>query len=126
MFTFESEAQRFCDRFARRDFFRIGGLAIGGLTLPGLLRAENASGGRATGKSIINIYLAGGPTHLDTFDLKPTAPREFRGEFMPISTNVLGMEICELMPRLAQIGDQFSVIRSSRRACSSTKRFGLE
>ena len=112
MFTFESEAQRFCDRFARRDFFRIGGLAIGGLTLPGLLRAENASGGRATGKSIINIYLAGGPTHLDTFDLKPTAPREFRGEFMPISTNVPGMEICELMPRLAQIGDQFSVIRS--------------
>ena len=112
MLTFHGESQRFCDRFARREFFRIGGLAIGGLTLPSLLQAEQASGGRATGKSIINIYLPGGPTHLDTFDLKPTAPREIRGEFMPIATNVPGMEICELMPKLAQIGDQFSVIRT--------------
>ena len=112
MLTFHGETQRYCDRLARRDFFRIGGLAVGGLTLPNLLRAEQASGGRATGKSIINIYLAGGPTHLDTFDLKPTAAREFRGEFMPISTNVPGMEICELMPKLAQIGNKFSVVRS--------------
>ena len=112
MLTFHGESQRFCDRFARRDFFRIGGLAIGGLTLPRLLQAEQASVGRATGKSIINIYLAGGPTHLDTFDLKPTAPREFRGEFQPIPTNVPGMQICELMPKLSQVGDKFSVIRS--------------
>ncbi len=112
MLTFHGESQRFCDRFARREFFRIGGLAIGGLTLPSLLQAERAAGGRATGKSIINIYLPGGPTHLDTFDLKPTAPREIRGEFMPIATTVPGMEICELMPKLAQIGDQFSVIRT--------------
>ena len=112
MLTFHGESQRFCDRFARRDFFRIGGLAIGGLTLPRLLQAEQASVGRATGKSIINIYLAGGPTHLDTFDLKPTAPREFRGEFQPIPTNVPGMQICELMPKLCEVGDKFSVIRS--------------
>lgn len=107
MFTFHGAAHRFCDRFARRDFFRIGGLALGGLTLPSLLRAENAAGVRATGKSIINIYLGGGPTHLDTFDLKPTAPREFRGEFMPIPTNVPGMEICELMPRLCRSAISF-------------------
>ena len=56
MLTFHGESQRFCDRFARRDFFRIGGLALGGLTLPKLLQAEQASVGRATGKSIINIY----------------------------------------------------------------------
>jgi len=112
MLTFHAKSQPFCDQVSRRDFFRIGGLAMGGLTLPGLLRAEHEAGARATGKSIINIYLSGGPTHLDTFDLKPTAPREFRGEFLPIATNVPGMEICELMPRLAQVGDQFSVIRS--------------
>ncbi|MEI8019865.1 MAG: DUF1501 domain-containing protein [Schlesneria sp.] len=112
MFSFHGQSQRFCDRFARRDFFRIGGLAIGGLTLPKLLQAEQASAGRATGKSIINIYLAGGPTHLDTFDLKPTAAREFRGEFQPIPTNVPEMQICELMPKLSQVGDKFSVIRS--------------
>jgi len=112
MFTFHGRSPRFCDRIARRDFFRIGGLAIGGLTLPGLLRAEQASQGRATGKSIINIFLAGGPPHLDMFDLKPTAPREFRGEFMPIPTNVPGMEICELMPDLAKVADKFSVVRS--------------
>ena len=82
------------------------------MTLPGLLRAEHLAGSSATGKSIINIYLPGGPTHLDTFDLKPTAAREFRGEFLPIATSVPGMEICELMPQLARRADQFSVIRS--------------
>lgn len=112
MLTFHGESRRFCDRLARRDFFRIGGLAMGGLTLPGLLKAEQASAGRATGKSIINIYLPGGPPHLDMFDLKPKAAREFRGEFMPISCNSPGMEICELMPKLAAIGDKFSVVRS--------------
>ena len=112
MLTFHGQTQRYCDRWNRRDFFRIGGLALGGLMLPSLLRAEQASGGRATGKSIINIYLGGGPTHLDIFDLKPKAPREFRGEFMPIATNAPGLEICELLPRLAGVADKYSVIRS--------------
>lgn len=112
MFTLFGDSQRFCDRLARRDFLRIGSLAMGGLTLPGLLRAESHAGSQATGKSIINIYLPGGPTHLDTFDLKPQAAREFRGEFAPIPTSVPGMEICELMPQLARIGDKFSVVRS--------------
>lgn len=112
MFTFHGMSHRLCDRIVRRDFFRIGGLALGGLSLPNLLRAESLSAGQTTGKSIINIYLAGGPTHLDTFDLKPTAPKEFRGEFNPIPTNVPGMDICELMPRLAQVADHYSIIRS--------------
>ncbi len=112
MLTLLGQRQRFCDNISRRDFLQVGGLAVGGLTLPKLLKAEQAAGRRATGKSIINIYLPGGPTHMDTFDLKPRAPREFRGEFMPIATNVPGMEICELMPKLAQMGDRFSVIRS--------------
>lgn len=112
MLTLLGRSRQFCDQHTRRDFLKIGGLAMGGLTLPGLLRAENLAGSAATGKSIINIYLSGGPTHMDTFDLKPQAPREFRGEFMPIATNVPGMEICELMPRLAQVADRFSVVRS--------------
>lgn len=102
----------YCDRVSRRDFFTVGGLALGGLSLPGLLRAEAAAGSRATGKSIINIYLGGGPTHMDTFDLKPAAPREFRGEFQPIATNVPGVEICELMPQLARRAENFSIVRS--------------
>jgi hypothetical protein len=112
MFTFLGQKQRFCDGVSRRDFLRVGGLAIGGLSLPQLLQAEQAAGSNSTGKSIINIYLPGGPTHMDTFDMKPSAAKEFRGEFLPISTNVPGMEICELMPGLATRGDKFSVIRS--------------
>lgn len=112
MLTILGRRQRFCDQVSRRDFLRIGGLAMGGLTLPKLLQAEQAARGRATGKSIINIYLPGGPTHMDTFDMKPTAAKEFRGELMPVATSVPGMEICELMPKLARMGDKFSVVRS--------------
>lgn len=112
MLSILGQRHQFCDRVARRDFLRIGGLALGGLTLPKLLQAEQAAGRRATGKSIINIYLPGGPTHMDTFDMKPTAAKEFRGELMPVATNVPGMEICELMPKLSQMADKFSVVRS--------------
>lgn len=112
MFTFYGRRRGFCDGVSRRDFLKIGGLALGGLSLPELLRAEAATGARASGKSIINIYLAGGPTHLDTFDLKPDAPREFRGEFKPIPTNADGLEICELLPKLAGVADKFSIVRS--------------
>lgn len=112
MFTILGDRQRFCDGLSRRSFLTIGGLGIGGLGLPELLRAEAAAGARATGRSIINIYLPGGPTHMDTFDLKPDAPKEFRGEFKPIATTAPGMEICELFPELARIGEKFSVVRS--------------
>lgn len=112
MLTFVGQMREFCDGVARRDFLRIGALALGGMTLPDLLRAEARAGQTATGRSVINIYLSGGPTHLDTFDLKPRAAKEFRGEFSPIATKVAGMEICELLPRLASHGDKLAIVRS--------------
>ncbi len=93
-------------------FCRSGALGVGGITLGSLLKAEAIAGEKATRKSLINIYLGGGPTHLDTFDLKPLAPKEFRGEFRPIATNAQGVEICELMPHLATVADKYSIIRS--------------
>lgn len=112
MLDFVSGSHSYCDGIPRRDFLRIGGLAIGGLSLADLLRAEAKAGSAATGKSIVNIFLGGGPTHMDTFDLKPDAPKEYRGEFRPIQTKSEGLEICELMPELASVGDKFSVVRS--------------
>ena len=91
----------FCDGLNRRDFLTIGGSIAGGLMLPGLLRAEAEQRRGTQHKSIINIYLPGGPPHQDMWDLKPDAPREIRGEFNPIHTNVPGIDICELFPRIA-------------------------
>jgi uncharacterized protein (DUF1501 family) len=99
-------------RLSRRSWLQIGGLALGGLALPDLLRAQAQSGASNAAKGIIMVLLPGGPTHLDTFDLKPDAPAEIRGEFRPIATNVPGIDLCELMPRLAQIADRLTVIRS--------------
>ncbi len=102
---------RFCDRLSRRGFLQIGGLALGGLTMPEILRAEAASG-RRSHKSVIMIFLPGGPPHQDMVDLKPDAPSEVRGEFNPIKTNVPGIEICEHMPRLAGMMDKLAPIRT--------------
>jgi hypothetical protein len=108
-----SAGQRpFCDGFTRRNFLKIGGLAMGGLTLPNLLRAEAAAGVHRSHKAVIMIYLPGGPPHLDFVDMKPEAPAEVRGEFSPIKTNVPGIEICELLPRLSRMMDKLVVIRS--------------
>lgn len=112
MLTFFGRRQSFCDGVSRRNFLALGGLAFGGLTLPQLLRAESLAGPKATKKSIINIWLPGGPSHMDTFDLKPEAPKEYRGEFRPIATNVPGVEISEHLPNLAGLADKFSIIRS--------------
>jgi hypothetical protein len=103
----------FCDGLSRRDFLTVGGTVVGGaLSLPNLLAAENQSGVGRSHKAIINVYLPGGPPHIDMWDLKPNAPVEIRGEFKPIKTNVPGMDICELFPRLAQMADKFALIRS--------------
>ncbi len=101
-----------CDGLSRRGFLKIGGMAAGGLSLAQLLRAESESGTGSNHKAIINVYLPGGPAHLDMFDLKPDAPKEIRGEFRPIETNVSGIQICELFPRLASVMDKFVIIRS--------------
>ena len=102
---------RFCDGLSRRDMLRIGTLSVGGLSLPRILAAEQASG-RRTHKSVIMIYMCGAPGHQDMYDLKMNAPAEIRGEFKPISTNVPGIEICEHMPRLARIMDKCVPLRS--------------
>lgn len=99
-----------CDGISRRNFLRIGGLGLAGLSLPQLLKAEAASGKRP--KSVIMIYLVGGPPHQDMFDLKPEAPAEIAGPWRPIHTNVPGMEICEAFPRLARMADKLVTIRS--------------
>lgn len=102
----------FCDGLSRRSFLKIGGLALGGLTMPQIMQAQAASGSRHTHKGIIMIFLPGGPPHQDFFDLKMDAPAEVRGEFKPIRTNVPGIEICELLPLLAQRMDKCVPIRS--------------
>src|SRR5258708_4040243 len=99
-------------RPTRRGFLKIGALGVGGLTLPQLLRAEAAAGIRASQKSVILIYLVGGPPHQDMFDLKPLAPNEIAGPWRPIATNVNGVQICEALPRLARIMDKLIVVRS--------------
>jgi uncharacterized protein (DUF1501 family) len=99
-------------RLSRRSFLRIGALGLGGLTLPGLLRAEAARGVRSSHKSVILIYLVGGPPHQDLFDLKPGALREVAGPWKPIATNVTGVKICEALPRLARLMDKLVVVRS--------------
>ena len=110
----------FCDRLPRRTFLSIGGLAMGGLSLPQILKAEAGTENRGeptprsgrSHKAIIMIFLPGGPPHQDMFDLKMDAPSEIRGEFKPIPTSVPGIEICELFPRLAGMMDKFTIIRS--------------
>src|SRR5436190_16339375 len=94
----------FCDGLSRRSFLRIGGL--GALTLPSLLRAESQQGRGKSQKSLILVYLPGGPPHQDMYDLKMDAPSEIRGEFSPISTNVPGIQICEHLPRMAKMADK--------------------
>ncbi len=99
-------------RRSRREFLRIGALGLGGLTLPHLLKAEAAAGIRSSHKSVILIYLVGGPPHQDLFDLKPHAPKEIAGPWKPIATRVPGIQVCEALPRLARIMDQLVVVRS--------------
>ena len=108
---------RFCDGHSRRSFLQIGGMAMGGLSLPQILAAEKGapktvkSGGLGH-KAVIMVYLPGGPTHHATFDLKTTAPSDIRSVFQPIRTKVPGINICELLPKLAKIMDKLVVIRS--------------
>jgi hypothetical protein len=95
----------------RRTFLRAGFLGLGGLTLAGALRAK-AAGAVSKDTSVILIWLGGGPSHIDMYDLKPDAPTEFRGEFKPIKTNVPGVEISEHLPLEAKLMDRMSIVRS--------------
>ena len=104
MLTVAGSSSNYCDRISRRGFLQIGGLrgaglGLGGLLLPELLQRRAALG--AAGKSpkaVIMVCLPGGPSHHDTYDMKPDAPENVRGEFRPMATNVPGFDICDLMP----------------------------
>jgi len=106
------KSHRYCDGFARRTFLKVGGLAVGGLTLPSLFQAEANAGIRRSTKSVIMVYLSGGLAHQDTFDLKPTAPSEVRGEFKPIASSVPGLQVGEMLPRMARVMDRVALVRS--------------
>ena len=110
------QAARGPSRVTRRELLRGGMLAAGGLTLADLLRAEaravSKPGRAARAKHCILLFLNGGPSQLDTFDLKPEAPSGIRGPFKPIATRVPGLEITEKLPRLAQLADKYSIVRS--------------
>ncbi|MFN0054463.1 MAG: DUF1501 domain-containing protein [Planctomycetales bacterium] len=112
MLSISGDTFQLCDGLSRRSLLKIGGLAMGGLSLADLLRAEARSGRGSSHKSVIMVFLSGGPPHQDMVDLKPDAPAEIRGEFQPIDTNVPGIQICELMPQLAQRADRLAIIRS--------------
>src|SRR5262249_9417435 len=109
----------FCDGISRRDVLRVGAAGLFGtaLTLPGLLEGQAAASekGKTTKDvSLIFLFLHGGLSTIDTFDLKPDAPAEFRGDFKPIATNVEGLQVCEHLPRLAKQMDKLALIRSFR------------
>lgn len=112
IFNRKNRRHRFCDGVTRRSFLQIGGLAVGGLTLPQLLAAEAQAKGGKSHKSVIMIFLCGGPPHQDMYDIKVDAPAEIRGPFDPIKTSVPGIEICELLPKLAGIMDKLVPIRT--------------
>ncbi|MSR53637.1 MAG: DUF1501 domain-containing protein [Gemmataceae bacterium] len=103
---------KLCDGITRREMLRVGGLAFGGLTLADVLRsqAQGASSAKR-GKSVIMIWLRGGASHIDSYDMKPDAPSEIRGEFKPIRTNVPGIQVCEHLPLHAKMMDKLAIIR---------------
>jgi hypothetical protein len=103
-----------CDGMARRDFLRIGGLALGGLSLPGLwyAQAHATAPAHRRVKRCVQLFMWGGPAQQETFDLKPAAPEGIRSLFRPIATNVPGIQICEHLPRLARMTDRYAILRS--------------
>src|SRR5690606_31765150 len=115
MLTILGRRQRLCDGISRRGFLKIGGFAalggLGGVTLSDILRAEEAAGRRSPHKAVINVFLGGGPPHQDMWEIKTDAPKEIRGEFSPIATNVAGIQIGECFPQIAAMMDKMAVIR---------------
>jgi hypothetical protein len=101
-------------RINRRDFLRIGGSTLCGVSLLDLARARAVANGQTEprARQMICVWMAGGPPHTDMFDMKPDSPVDYRGEFRPIRSNVPGLDVCELMPRLARLADKYTIIRS--------------
>ncbi len=117
MLTINGLPKRNCAGISRRDLLQIGGAGLFGLSLPDLFAVQSAGnpvsafkGGRA--KSVIFLFLFGGPSQLETFDMKPEAPRELRGPFVPIRSRTPGLVMCEHLPKLADMSNKFGVIRT--------------
>src|SRR5688572_27361310 len=113
MMSIYTAGQKLIGKPSRRDVLRAGVLGLSGLSLAELFRGRALAGTTATSrsKSVIMIWMRGGPSHIDSFDMKPGAPAEVRGEFNPIPTNVSGIEICEYMPLVAQMMDKLAIVR---------------
>ncbi|HWE35241.1 MAG TPA: DUF1501 domain-containing protein [Isosphaeraceae bacterium] len=112
MLTFWDEPRRHCDRVGRRDFLRVGALGLGGITLADVLRLRATAGQGSSTRAVIMVCLAGGPSHIDMYDLKPDAAPEVRGDFKPIATNVPGLDLCELFPLQAKVADKLALVRT--------------
>jgi hypothetical protein len=113
MLTIPGSINRWCDGISRREFLQIGGLGTAGLALPELFRAQAAAPGqRRAARACILLFMGGGPPQMDTFDLKPHAPAEVRGQFPPIATSVPGTYISSLLPSLARQAHRYAIIRS--------------
>jgi hypothetical protein len=120
MLSFLAGGARLCDGLTRREVLRVGGLGLLGLSLPALLRSREAQAarspvggpGRGRARACIVLFLMGGPPQHSTWDPKPDAPAEVRGEFRPISTNVPGLQICELLPHTARLADKLCILRA--------------
>ena len=113
MLTINSRRRSVCNGLSRRDLLRIGGAGLFGTSASQLLAAENlqaATGGRA--KSVLFLFLFGGPSQLESFDMKPTAPTKIRGPLTPIASRTPGLMISEKLPHTAEISDKFTVISS--------------
>src|SRR5947209_5021296 len=106
--------RKYCDGLNRRSFLQLGIAGMASVALPQWLRAkeESAKAGSAKNTSVILLWLDGGPSHMDLYDMKPDAPAEYRGLWKPIRTRVPGFDVTELFPRQAQVTDKFSIVRS--------------
>ena len=112
MFRFMHGSTRDCDGVSRREFFRVGGLGLAGMTLADLLRFESLAASSSPARSVILLWMQGGPSHIDTLDPKPEASAEIRGEFGVIPTALPGVHVCEHLPGLARNLDKLTIIRS--------------
>jgi hypothetical protein len=113
MLSILGQPRTVCDGITRRQLLQAGGAGLLGLSLPNVLRAQAASPHRpGRARSVIFMFLFGGPSQLETFDMKPDAPDEIRGPFRPIASRTAGLCICEHLPRLAQVSDKFCVVRT--------------
>jgi len=112
MLAFTSGHDRTCEGLTRREALRVGGLTALGINLPQALARQATANAPSRDMNCILLWMLGGPSHIDMYDMKPLAPAEIRGELNPISTSVPGLELCELMPNLARCADKLSLIRS--------------